>query len=358
LGRGAEDPPRARPRGALSRDAGTASTPARAAADRPGRRSRAVAFAARLARVLQVAVRGFFTDRCQRDAAAIAYRALFAFAPLSIVLVSIFGLILQNDAVRQDVLDAIVDALPLSAAGRKDAADALAAIATPASAAGLLSLAVFAWAATGMMTAVREGLETAMHVTESRPLARGKLVDLVLIAGTALLLLVTVGLTLLGEFLQRASGVVGEIAAAGSGTVGGLLLRVAVVALSAGVVLLVYRFVPARGLRIRDGVFGAILTALLFQAIAVASGWIYHKTTRFSLVYGSLTAALVFLYSVYLYSSALLFGAEAAGAWSRPGPVEGGRLLPRMRLSALRRVLKRSSRHGAVGPGPGPDDLV
>jgi membrane protein len=270
------------------------------------------------------------------------------------VLVAIFGLVLQDESVRRDVLDAIVDALPLSAAGRKDAADALEAIATPASAAGLLSLVVFTWAATGMMTAVRQGLETAMHVTESRPLARGKLVDLVLIAGAALLLLITVGLTLLGEFLQRASGVVGEIAAAGSGTLGGILLRIVVVAFSAGAVLLLYRFVPARGLRIRDGLLGAILTALLFQAIAFASGWIYHKTTKLTLVYGSLTAALVFLYSVYLYSSALLFGAEAAAAWAAPEPEEGKPLLPRMRLAALRQLLRR----GAHGSGAGPDDVA
>jgi membrane protein len=272
--------------------------------------------------------------------------------------VSIFGLVLQDDGIRRDVVKAIADALPLSAAGRKDVEDALEAIATPASAAGLLSLVVFAWAATGMMTAVRQGLETAMHVEESRPLARGKLVDLVLIGGAAVLVLVTVGVTLLGELLQKVSGTVGEIVAAGSGTFGGLLLRVAAFAFSIVVVLLLYRFVPARGLRIRDGVLGAIVTALLFQAISLASGWIYDKTTKLSLVYGSLTAALVFLYSVYLYSSALLFGAEVAAAWSRPEAVEGGRLLPRVRLSALRQVLKRSSRHGARRRGPGPDDVV
>ena len=32
----------------------------------------------------------------------------------------------------------------------------------------------------------------------------------------------------------------------------------------------------------------------------------------------SLTAAFVFLYSVYLYASALLFGGEVAAAWSVP----------------------------------------
>jgi membrane protein len=80
------------------------------------------------------------------------------------------------------------------------------------------------------------------------------------------------------------------------------------------VVLLLYRFVPARGLRIRDGLAGAIVTALLFLLISLATGWISERTAKLSVVYGSLTAALVFLYSVYLYSSALLLGAEVAAA--------------------------------------------
>jgi membrane protein len=302
-------------------------------------------------------VRCFFTDRCQRDAAAIAYRALFAFAPLSIVLVSIFGLILQDDSVRAEVVSAIVDALPLSAQGRKDAEDAITALATPASAAGLLSLVVFAWAASGLMTSVRQGLESALHVTESRPLARGKLVDLALIGGAAVLMLVTVGLTLLGELLQKASGVVGEIVAVGSGTVGGLLLRAGAGVFSVVVVLVLYRFVPARGLRIRDGVLGAIVTAVLFQAISFVSGWLYDKTTRFSLVYGSLTAAVVFLYAVYLYSSALLFGAQVAAAWSQPEALEGKPLIPRIRLAAIRQGLRRGSRHDVPVAGSGLDDV-
>ena len=53
------------------------------------------------------------------------------------------------------------------------------------------------------------------------------------------------------------------------------------------------------------------------------------------LLNGSLTAALVFLYSFYLYGSALLLGAEVAAAWSRP-PAETGEAGPV--LAQLKRV--------------------
>ena len=146
---------------------------------------------AKLGRVLPEALQRYFLDRCPQHAAAISYRVLFSIAPLAIVLVSIFGLVLQNEAVREDVVNTIVDALPVSVTGRKDVEDAITAIATPASAAGLISLVVFVWAATGMMAAIRTGLETAMEVTVRRPAVRGKLVDLILIVGAAVLVIAT-----------------------------------------------------------------------------------------------------------------------------------------------------------------------
>ena len=295
----------------------------------------------KLVRVLNSALRCFFADRCPRDAAAIAYRVLFSIGPLAIVLVSIFGLVLQDDDVRQRVVDAIVSALPISAAGRQDVEDALTTIATPASAAGFVSLLLFAWTASGMMMAIRQGLETALNVTESRGLARGKLVDAVLVLGAGALVLVTVAVTVLGGIVEKTlTGRVGDIAALDSAF--GVLVRLGVFVASIGVVLLLYRFVPARGIAARDAVVGAIVTALLLQAISLAAALIYAKTNNLSVIYGSLTAALFFIYSTYLYASALLFGAEVAGLWSQPRSESTTALRRRMSIVAVKLALKEA----------------
>src|SRR3954451_11146507 len=70
-----------------------------------------------LFRVIPEAVDGYFADRCGQHAAGIAYRVLFSLAPLSIVLVAIFGIVLRNDDFRTSVINEIVDALPLSDSG-------------------------------------------------------------------------------------------------------------------------------------------------------------------------------------------------------------------------------------------------
>ena len=275
----------------------------------------------RFLRVVAGALQQFFADRCSQQAAGIAYRLLFSMAPLAIVLVSIFGLILQDEAVRQSVVSQIVDALPISASGSKDVEDAITTIATPVSAAGLVSLLVFAWAATGVMTSIRQGLERAMGVTEGRPAARGKLVDLVLVIGTAVLVLVTAGLTVLDSLVERVAGRVADVLGLPTTALAETILHLSFFALSVIVVLLLYRFVPARGISLRDGIVGAIVTAILLQAISLASSLILDKTNQLSVIYGTLTAALVFVYSMYLYSSALLLGAEVARAWTKPeGP--------------------------------------
>ena len=325
------------------------------ASSQVGRRG-PIVFAKKFIRTVPEAVEQFFADECPQQAAGIAYRVLFSLAPLAIVLVSIFGLVLQDDSVRQDVVNAIVDALPVSAAGRHDVERAVTDIATPASAAGLLSLLVFIWAASGMMTAIRQGLERALDVTETRPPARGKLVDLLLVLGTAILVLVTAGITLLGNLVQRTSGRLGEVIGVGAGTLAGGLVHATSFLLSIVVVLLLYRYVPSRGLRFRDGLVGAIATALLLRLIALASGLIYERTTRLSVVYGSLTSALVFLYSMYLYASALLLGAELAAAWLRPPRADGGPILTQLKRGLRGLFVRQGVLPADEGiPDDGPD---
>ncbi|MSO95894.1 MAG: YihY/virulence factor BrkB family protein [Thermoleophilia bacterium] len=273
-----------------------------------------------LARVIPQAIEGYFGDRCGQHAAGIAYRVLFSLVPLSIVLVAIFGIILRDDNLKSQVIGEIVGTFPLSESGSAGVARQIEQLASPATALGLGSLLVFAWAATGMMAALRAGLETAMRVPRGRPAAHGKLVDLVLVICSAALVLGAV-------FLNLAQAVIfGWIAQplASIGLDGGLLERAVrtgvPLLVTTIVVLLLYRFVPARRLNTGDALAGAIVTALLLLAISLVSGMIYERVKGLSIsaVYASLTSALVFLYSVFLAASALLLGAEIAAAWSRP----------------------------------------
>ena len=92
--------------------------------DGPGRLSRLARgpldIANGVANALPRAVEDVFRDRCPQYAASIAYRVLFSLFPLTIVLVSIFGLVLQDDELRQSVIDELIDFLPVSEEGQAD----------------------------------------------------------------------------------------------------------------------------------------------------------------------------------------------------------------------------------------------
>jgi membrane protein len=272
-------------------------------------------------KALPTAVEDMFRDRCPQYAAAISFRVLFSLFPLTIALVSIFGLVLQDDQLRQDVIDELIDILPVSGSGQKNIENSIEGIATPFSAIGLVSLVALLWGASGMMASIRVGLEAAMKVERGRPAAHAKLVDFILIAAAGVLVLVVVGLSAFGAFFSRVVNDVLDRAGVDADP-SGLLLRDGVQLVAIAVtVLLLYRFVPARKIRKTGALAGAILTAAGIWGATKVLAIVFGDFSRYNLIYGSLAGVMTFLFFVYVVAWILLLGAEFAHAWSQPaGP--------------------------------------
>ena len=134
------------------------------------------------------------------------------------------------------------------------------------------------------------------------------------------LLLAIVGLSAFGAFFSK---VADRFAAwAGIAAPSGLLLRDVIQLVAIAVtVLLLYRFVPARRLRRRGALAGAILTAVGIWGTTRVLGVIFRDFSRYNVIYGSLATVMTFLFLVYVIAWILLLGAEFAYAWSQPpGP--------------------------------------
>jgi membrane protein len=271
-------------------------------------------------RALPRAIEDMFTDRCTQYAAAIAYRVLFSLFPLTIALVSVFGLVLQDDELRERVINELIDFLPVSESGQGDIQNSIEEIATPLSAFGLISLVALLWGASGMMASIRLGLEAAMKVERGRPAARAKLVDFILVAAAGVLVLIIVGLSAFGAFF---SALVDRFAEwADFNAPSGVLLRDGIQLVAIAItVLLLYRFVPARKLRRRGAIAGAVLTAIGIWGSTKILAIVFADFSRYNIIYGSLAGVTTFLFFVYVTAWILLLGAEFAYAWSQPpGP--------------------------------------
>jgi membrane protein len=276
--------------------------------------------AAGVGNALPRAIEDLFRDRLPQYAASISFHVLFSLFPLTIVLVSIFGLILTDDSLRQDVIDELVDVLPVSEAGQQDIASSIEGIATPLSAIGFISLIALLWGASGMMTSLRVGLETAMKVERGRPAAHAKLVDFALLGIVGLLVLLVIALSAFLAFfrgwIDRFADWLGVDAyVTFLFNEGFQLVLIAVLALG------LYRFVPARKLRTRGALAGAVLTSVLAWGATKVLAILFADFSRYNLIYGSLAGVMTFLFYVYVVALIFLLGAEFAYAWSQgPGP--------------------------------------
>jgi membrane protein len=255
-------------------------------------------------------------------AAAIAYRVLFSLIPLGIFLVSIFGLLIQNDARRDEIVTWVVDHLHLSAEGSVRLDEAVQGTGSPLSALGLVALLGVLWAASGMMAAIRIAL-TNVWGAERRVAWRGKAFDLVLVLLAGVLLLVAFTLTLIVRLVENVGQRVGaELGLAALGSTAGDVAQIVVsLALVFATVLLLYRYVPPARPPFAELWASALLVAIALQVTQVGFGLYLSRFANYNLVYGSLAALIGFLFLVYLCAAVFLFGAQLAATWQ---PVSTG----------------------------------
>jgi membrane protein len=296
-------------------------------------------------RAVSAAASKYTHDRCSQLAAAISYHVLFSLVPLFTFLVSIFALVLQNDELRQDLIDELLERFPLSEEAGVDLERILSGVPTPASAIGIISIVGFLWSASGMMGAIRVGLTTAFGDSSARPFFRSKLVDTLLVLAVGAAFLVSFGLSVVVHAVERWSGPVADaLSSAGLGG-GGVLATLVPLLFTFGAFTGLYHLVPPSRPPLRDVWVAAVLATAAFELVKVGFSFYLATIATYDVVYGSLGSLFAFLFVVYLEASVLLLGAELAFQWPRSAeakPAEGIPLSRRL-WSSLRGLFVRSS---------------
>lgn len=260
------------------------------------------AFAVRL---VKRSLSEFSDDGCPQLAASIAYHVLFSIFPLAIVLAALTGIVLNASGSRATVVDAIVRNVPLSESGDAQLRKLLLGATGNLSAVGLVGIVGLFYSASGMMAALRVALNGAWDVEQTRPYLRGKLVDVGLVFVVSLVSIASLGLTIALRFVGRGSGVTWAPSLLGP------------LVLTFGVVLFLFRVVPAAEVRLRDAAAPALFVAVAFTAAENLFALYVGHFGNYNAVYGSLGAVIAFMFFVYLVSQVFLLGAEAAAEWPR-----------------------------------------
>lgn len=269
----------------------------------------------------------FLDDDGPQLAAAISYHVLLSVFPLVILVVSIFGLIVDEQSVRDQVVQAVSTYIPLTPGGQHSLQQLIMRMQGASAAVGLFGLVGVVISASGMMTSTRRALTRAWDTDDRRSFFKGRLLDLALVAVGGAVLIASFGLTILVRLAR--SGSAGAAHALGSlgalATAAGWLVGFVVpLALAFALATLFFRILPAGGTRLGNVWQGALVAALLFQILKELFAFYLDHFAHYNAVYGTLGAAAAFIFFVYLSANAFLLGAEVASEYPRLPSLRNG----------------------------------
>lgn len=265
----------------------------------------------RTLKVLQVSARDFFLNNCNYIAAGIAYWALFSLFPLCLAGIAVLSYIHPTRLDQERMVQGIIQLVPVSA---DYLARTIEDVARARGTLGVLALVGLVWTGTAVFSAMRKGVNHAWGIKQPPYFLIERLQDV--------LMLVSVGVTALfamfiTAYLLGLPGVASAPVWLRGSLLGKLAVEMISLAVTVGVFLLLYRYLPHTKVAWRDIWPGAVVGAVMFQAARDGSAWFITSFSNFNLVYGSLSALMAVLLWVYLSALALIWGAQVSSTYSR-----------------------------------------
>ena len=255
-----------------------------------------------------------------RDAAQLAYFLVMSFPAALLLLVWGFSTLLDDESVREPIVDAIVSWMPIAdPSDRRQVEALLDDVAAGAGGLGIVGAVALLYSASGAIGATRHAVNEAWGRIESRPFVPAKALDAVLTLACAPVVIVAGGLTLSGE-LERAIGDHPWIAAAGQFAV----TRIVPLALVLLLLTCLFRVLPesprANFRRALPGAAVAVIGIILVQLGADLAFAIVGDSNA---IYGTMGALIAAIFAAYLIALAIVLGAHVSAQAGRPAEPEG-----------------------------------
>ncbi len=261
--------------------------------------------------VLGRSVTNFIEDSGNQMAAAVSYYALFSLFPLTLLAVSILGVLLRDPGVQDQVLLGIIAFLPIQ---DQSISNSLRNVADLGPTLTVVSVISSLWSAGALSAALRSSLNVVFEVHTGRPWLRAKAVDYMLLPVIGLPLVGGIALTTAWRIAQAEFGrTLGFIDSPISFSFFWNAGAVAIpFVLSFIAFMLTYWLLPNTHPKFRYLWPGALFAALGFEALKVGFAAYVEHVAAFNIIYGSVGSVIVLLFWVYLTANIVIFGGEIA----------------------------------------------
>jgi membrane protein len=256
----------------------------------------------RIIPLLKESFRQFGSDNGTLLAASVSFNLLMSLFPLALAVVYIAGSFAESPYTQDQIIRGIAYLLPVS---RQLISSTITSVAAARGAIGVLAFIGLIWGGTSFFNSIRASLNTAWGIRKSAPLLKGQLVNFTMMIGAAILLFLSVLITVfLSTVSEQGIQVPGAQMVSGS-VLERILANILAICLAFVVFLLLYRFVPTVRPKWKDIWPGALAAAICFEITKILFILYLRIFNPYNLVYGSIGALIAFL--MWTYLSALIF---------------------------------------------------
>lgn len=240
-------------------------------------------------------------------ASGLTFDALLAAVPLVFLILSVAGYVLSARADRVDlqVHEYLMQFLP--PATQPGVADPFApavrlieGVVRERSTLGLLGVPLFVWFSTRLFGSLRATLCEVFDIEETRSWIRGKLHDV-------LLVLVTTALLLANAVLSEGVEILLRYRPLGVNLFSFLSAQVLAFAVVLALFIIIFRYVPARPIRVDTALLGSVICALGFEIAKHLVGLYFQTMVRPDSLVSNATVGGILLFVVWTYYMAFVF---------------------------------------------------
>ena len=261
----------------------------------------------RILPVLKESLREFGADNGSLLAASVSFNLLLSLFPLALAVVYIAGSFTGSPYTQEQIIQGIAYLLPVS---RELIAGTVTSVASARGAIGVLALIGLIWGGTSFFNCIRASLNTAWGIRKPPHILKGQLINLIMMIGAAILLFLSVLITVFLSTVSEQGIQVPGAQMVSSSTMERILANILATALAFVVFLLLYKFIPGKRPKWKDIWLGALAAAISFEITKVVFVVYLRVFNPYNLVYGSIGALIAFLMWTYLSALAFLLIAK------------------------------------------------
>lgn len=257
----------------------------------------------------------FIDDDALSKGAAISFYTATSLAPILLIVVAIAGLAFGQEAAQNGIVGQLSGLMGKESAEFLQSAIAGAQNKSAGTLATLIGVVTVIVTASGVFGEMQSALNKIWKIDSSGEpisrLIRARAASLGLVVSLGFLMMVSLvvsaGLTALGDYLNAVLPLGKVVLSILNGIVSFLLIAVLFAA--------IYKVLPDRPIQWRDVVVGSVVTSLLFTGGKSLIGW-YIGSSAVASTYGAAGALIVILLWVYYSAQIFLLGAEFTKAYS------------------------------------------